>query len=477
MKNIAFLPLTRTNWPIMVSLAKAVRDSGRGHPFIILSNSLVKSLSREMEDGIELIETGETAHIQHHMSFHKTACLLSAAAVESGLRGGLGGIRRSRVLAPLLSWHKRRGMRKQLGLATNLLRKLQVSSLVVSGDRNTGFEPAMLRAAHDLGIMSIIAPTAFSASQEGLFIGRRKNPAHFVTHNAGFKHQFPNQWRHDPLSGEDISFFSVAATRAYASLDMLPENPWVLGGGLSDWILVDSADVKQRYVDLGVDPGKILVSGHPDHDTLALSAQCKVETRALLQDKYRLDPARKILVLCLPNWAEVGFKSWEWHWRESELLCRHAANLGCNVLLSLHPSQERARYAYLEERFAPLRILEERLAAVLPAADIYFTGLSSSTVPWAVLASVPTVIADHYPEKDHIHAGLPGVIYVAESDRLGTTLARLVVDDAYFQGLRQSQQLAAHNYGILDGLATERIIEALLGAPAGHGKARLPHAA
>lgn len=473
MKTIAFLPLTRTNWPIMVRLAKAVRDSGRGRPIIILSNPLVKDLSREMDDAIEL---GEISRLSAPPPTPKVSPA-PAHVVEGRVRAGLQGIRRSRMLAPLLSWHKSRALRKQLGLATNLLRKLQVSTLVVPGDRNTGFEPAMLRAARDLGIVSIIPPTAFSATQEGLFIARRQNPAHYVTHRPEFKRQFPNQWRRDIPSGEDLSFFGVATTQAYASLGMLPDNPWVLGGGLSDWILVDSEDVKQRYADLGVDPDKILISGHPDHDALALSVQSKGEMRVLLHDKYRLDPARKTLVLCLPNWAEVGLKSWEWHWRESELLCRFAAAQGCNVLLSLHPSQERARYVHLEERFPPLRILDERLATVLPAADIYFTGLSSSTVPWAVLASVPTVIADHYPEKDRIHAGLPGVLYVAEADRLGDTLARLVADDAYFHGLRQSQFEAAHRYGTIDEQATARIVKALLEAHPRQREERLAHAA
>jgi len=475
MKTIAFLPLTRTNWPIMVRLAAEIRDSGQGRPIIILSNPLVKSLSREIGNDIELLNTDEVSALPQPCETVQAP--LPAHAIKNGLRAGFQGIRRNQMLAPLLSWQKSREMRKQKDMAESLLRKLQPSAIVVPGDRNGGIEPAILRAARNLGIVSIIPPSAFSATLEGLFIARRQNPAHFVTHRADFKRQFPNQWRHDSLSGEDLSFFGVATTRAYATYGMLPDNPWVLGGGLSDWILVDSEDVKRRYVELGVGPDKIVVTGHADHDTLFLSQQCKGETRACLYEKYQLDPARKLIVLCLPNWAEVGFKNWEWHWQESELLCRHAVNQGCNVLLSLHPSQERGRYAYLEERFPPLRILDERLATILPGADIYFTGLSSSTIPWAVLSSVPTVIADHYPEKDRIHAGLPGVLYVPEADQLGETLSRLVGDDAYFQDLRQSQREAAYRYGTIDGHATDRIVQALLSSQPRAGRERLAHAA
>ncbi|MDD5389712.1 MAG: CDP-glycerol glycerophosphotransferase family protein [Gallionellaceae bacterium] len=473
MKTIAFLPLTRTNWPIMVRLATTVRDSGQGHPVIILSNPLMKSLSRDMGSNIESVEIGEIST----PTPHATHDLPPASVVESCLRAGLQGVRRSRMLTPLLSWHKGRAMQRQLCIAESLLRKLQPTAIVVSGDRNTGIEPAILRAARKLEILSIIPPSAFSATLEGLFIARRQNPAHFVTHRADFKRQFPNQWRHDPMSGEDICFFGVATTRAYASLGMLSENPWVLGGGLSDWILVDSTDVKQRYIDLGVDPDKILVTGHPDHDALSQNEQRKAEIRTLLYDKYQLDPARKLILLCLPNWAEVGLKSWEWHWRESEILCRNAVKQDCNVLLSLHPSQERARYIHLEDSFRPLRILDERLAMVMPVADIYLTGLASSTIPWAVLSSVPTVIADHYPEKDRIHAGLPGVLYVPEADQLANTLARLVGDDTYFQALRQRQQESANRYGTIDGHATERIVQALLNSSFRNGGERLAHAA
>ncbi len=475
MKTIAFLPLTRTNWPVMVRLVTAVRDSGQGRPVIILSNPLMKELSRDLGGDIELLETAEGfAPIQPPQA---TQGVWPTNVVESGLRAGFQIIRRSRALAPLLSWHKGRTMEKQLRMAKDLLRKLKPAAIAVSGDRNGGFEPAFLRTARNLGIPAVIPPTAFSATLDGLSIARRQNSAHFVTHRPDFKRQFPNQWRHDPLSGEDLSFFGVATTRAYANHDMLPENPWVLGGGLSDWILVDSTDVMRRYTDLGVTPDKILVTGHPDHDALFLAQRQKNETRARLYAKYQLDPAKKLILLCLPNWAEVGFKDWAWHWRESELLCRNAVNHGGNVLLSLHPTQERARYIHLEKRFPPLRILDERLATVMPVADIYFTGLSSSTIPWAVLSLVPTVIADHYPEKDRIHAGLPGVLYVPQTDQLHDVLARLVGDDTYFQALKQHQQESSQRYGALDGHATDRIVQALLTSRIRDGGERLAHAA
>lgn len=460
METIAFLPLTRTNWPIMVRLAQALKncDDARVRPVLVLSNRLTKTLAVDLANGIECVEVRD---------FPGPALITEGNGPDSRrskAKAVLWTIARSKWLTPILTWYKSLVVLSQLNMARRLLKDIRPRAVVIPGDRNTGFEPAVLRAARDLGIVLIIPPTAFSATVDGLFIARRQDSGHKVTHRAKFKRRFANQWRHDVLSGEDLSYYGVATTHSYAHHGMLSSNPWVLGGGLSDWILVESEYVKRRYIALDVVPEKIVVTGHSDYDELAASLRERNAIRAQLVDKYQLDPAKKILVLCLVNWAEVGMKSWEWHWQENEFLCGCATQLDCNVLLSLHPSQQRDRYAFLEARYRPLRLLDERLATALPAADIYVTGLSSSTVPWAVLSSVPTVLADHYPEKDHIHLGLPGVIHVTEAADFEGTLERLVNDENHFQELRRAQQASGNLYGNPDGKAMKRIIQMLLTA-------------
>lgn len=441
------------------------------HPVVVLSNRLTKTLAASLDDGIERVETPDFPGPP------LIAGVKGPDRVAGRLKALPRKIARSAWLAPILLRYKSWVIGRQLKMAKRLLKDIRPRAVVVPGDRNTGFEPAILRAARDLGIVAIIPPSAFSATVEGLFIARRQDPGHRVTHRPEFKRRFPNQWRHDALSGEDLSYFGVATTYAYDHHSLLPDNPLVLGGGLSDWILVDSEDAKCRYAAQGVAPDKIVVTGHPDHDGLAASLYEKDTTRACLVEKYGLDPEKKMLVLCLVNWAEVGLKNWEWHWQENEFLCRCATRLDCNVLLSLHPSQLRDRYAFLEEHYRPLRILDERLAAVLPAVDIYVTGLSSSTVPWAVLSGVPTVLADHYPEKDRIHFGLPGVICVAESAALEGTLEQLLSDENHFQELRRAQQASGDFYGHPYGKAMERIVQMLLTAQPRNHHERSVHAA
>jgi hypothetical protein len=443
----------------MVKLARTLRDHGAGRtlPVILLSNRLTKTLASSLDDGIRCMETSDFSGPPVFFGANRSQ------TVTKKLVEGLRVIAQTKWLTPMMVHYKALVIGRQLKKVTQFLIDINPQVVVVSGDRNGGIEPIILRAARDLGIVSIITPSAFSASVEGLFIARRKAEGHRVSNKTYFKHLFPNQWRHDALSGEDLSFFGIATTYAYNIHGMLSPNPWVLGGGLSDWILVDSDDVKKRYVALGVEFDKILVTGHPDHDLLATSLNQKNLTRSYIIEKYGLDRTKKVLVLCLPNWAEVGLKSWHWHWLENEFLCSCATQIDCNVLLSLHPSQNRDHYIFLTERYPPLKILDEKLAEVLPAIDVYFTGLSSSTVPWAVLVSVPTVIADHYPEKDHINFGLPGVIHVSQSRDLKNILSQLVNNGDSFEKC-EKQLVSTEVYGKLDGKAVERIIEEIFNA-------------
>lgn len=59
METIILLPLTRTNWPIMVRLAQALksRSDDPVRPVLVLSNRLTKALAAGLDDDIECVET------------------------------------------------------------------------------------------------------------------------------------------------------------------------------------------------------------------------------------------------------------------------------------------------------------------------------------------------------------------------------------------------------------------------------------
>ena len=57
-------------------------------------------------------------------------------------------------------------------------------------------------------------------------------------------------------------------TFAHANLGMLSDNPWVQGGGLSDYVLQHDARRRQGFIDLGVPARKLVDVGDPSLDLL-----------------------------------------------------------------------------------------------------------------------------------------------------------------------------------------------------------------
>jgi hypothetical protein len=161
------------------------------------------------------------------------------------------------------------------------------------------------------------------------------------------------------------------------------------------------------------------------------------------------------------NWWESGMKSWEWSQQSNDFLAQSVSQLDCHVLVSLHPKQDRKNYQYIETKFPRFKILDESLSDVLTVADLYYTGFGSSVIMWAIMLSIPVVIANHYAEKETFFGNLDGVVYVDEETDLATTLHRSMEDNNY-QKLYKSQQKASQQYCILDAESMNRIVNFIL---------------
>src|SRR5262249_35532508 len=127
------------------------------------------------------------------------------------------------------------------------------------------------------------------------------------------------------------------------------------------------------------------------------------------------------------------------------------------VLLSLHPKSDPAAYRFLEAEFGA-RLLDQSLREVLPAADV-FVGTYSSTVRWAVLLGVPTVVVDFYGFDYDIFDHFPGLVKVTDRALLAPTLKRLVDNPLYARELREGQRRAAPSVAPFDGRACRRLID------------------
>jgi hypothetical protein len=202
---------------------------------------------------------------------------------------------------------------------------------------------------------------------------------------------------------------------------VLSSYPWCLGNGLSDVICVDGEVTAQRYRKDRVDPEKIRIVGDVVYDKIADSFQRRGEIKAALVQKYGFDAKRKLIALALPQLAEQGVMAWEPHWKEMRFLAEQVSKTQQNLLLSLHPRMNPKDYAFLEREY-PCRIATERLSDFVSAPDLFIANYSS-TVIWAVLCGVKTIVVDFYGLNYRFFDYLQSVSIVRERERLQPVLA------------------------------------------------------
>jgi hypothetical protein len=329
------------------------------------------------------------------------------------------------------------------------------------GDRHSGYEPALIKIANKKNIPVIIPPIAYPSENKALVNSiKRHSSVHslfYVTKNAEFKNQYPQQWVYDDETGEDLSYFPVWMVKARDQCGVLPENPWTLGCGDSNYICADGDEARDRFILNGVDPEKIRVTGHPEHDSLYSIWQQKKSKKKELSEEYNLRPNTPLLIVALPQTLEHNILPKREHWQLQDHLCAAATQTNWNVLLSLHPKMEQNRYAYLEKRYS-VKIAEERLRKILPLADLYLVGQGSSTVLWAVLCELPIVIADWYGPNYSPFNWLEGINIVKDAGKLQGVLTDLTSNDSnFFESMKDSHRRQKHIISPFDGKCTERI--------------------
>ena len=328
------------------------------------------------------------------------------------------------------------------------------------GDRHGGYEPATIRIANVNNIPVIIPPIAYATGIEGLLVSARKHRDErnsiCVTNNAKFKNKYPGQWVHDEETDEDFSYYPTWMVKAREQCGVLPENPWVLGGGQSTIICADGNEAKERYIRNGVKPGKIRVTGHLEHDVMYNTWQNRKESKGKLHDKYTFQSDLPLLLVALPQTWEHNILSEEEHWQLQEYLCNAAVRSKWNVLLSLHPKMELTRYKYLEDKFS-IKIAVEKLGEVLPLADLYLVGQGSSTDLWAVLCEVPIIIADWYGLNYTTYNWIEGIRVIKEANKLKEVLASLTSNSSLLETFKKSHLKQKHMVSPFDGNCFNRI--------------------
>lgn len=462
MRRVLFLPIHAAALSVMREVAEYLRDEGLGEPVFCLEARFESWRAELVAHGFAVEPSRQAASV--------------GAGPEEARASGAGRnraepllrrlwrrfprIAASRPIQRLVRRRTDRRLTAAMEQARPVMERVRPAALALSGDRHLGPELCFIALAKAAGIPRVILPIAFS-NAEGVSRLRRDAPVYAAGPGAAPLNRevavrFPGQVRE--VEGERYLFYKAGEILALDALGMLPERPWCMGGGDSTAVAVDGPEVARALASCGVDEYRIETTGHPEFD--ALHAATAADTLEERRAAAGIAPGPPVLVCALPHLGEHGLLPWEEHDREVERLTGILAATGAEILLSLHPKADPARYAALEEHDR-VHLARAPLREVLPMADVFVASFSS-TVRWALMVGVPVVLIDFgwfgYEAYDHYG----GLVKVTDPAELPAVLARVLEGKGEAERLRREAEESARDIGSLDGRARERIARLLV---------------
>lgn len=456
------MPTNSTSWAEMMRISVAVSEFANIAYLVSEKTQHRKYIDFVLENDFKLIDL--TIGNGKPSIFTKCRDIIKASKVNQNSPVALF-FRKIITLTRCLFFHKVRVNKKILFInklkndLTFLLEDNHISSVVVFDDRTGNISLPLLKVCDEKNIRTIIPPIAYAAMPQSILAIRRHNPDYYLCGHSKLKSVMPHQYYYDSVSEQSIAFYRADILGAYQETGVLPKNPWVMGGGFSRQVLVDGEEAKLRYIEQGCSEEKITVTGHAAHDVLYENYRNREEHSETLRVKYSIG-GELLVVMALPQMGEHGLLPWKEHWYEINYLGKVLQSHGIRALISLHPKMNRMQYQFLEDKYNQ-KIVDERLNDILPAADIFLSTFSS-TLEWAVLCQIPSIVFDFYGLNYNCFDWMNGINVVNDKTLFEKKLYRLLHDKAYRLKLKENNKRDAMMISPFDGNCMSRIVKNIL---------------
>ncbi len=464
---ILLFPRTETHWAEMQPQYRLIEERTRFLPVLLLATPQTERFRAVCDrDGLSYVAVDPVLSQDRHHFPRLEAAWRALTAALPPLRTLTPLFTHDRIAhsLPVALLRMRRTRQEVARLAPmfrSLIEVLDPFAILVSGDRELGAVPLVLRAADELDIPTVIAIRT-APSMEADY-ATRTGEARFLTRlrdlppllNLLAARKLPRQCadaRH-----RRILFSPGWLTLTLDALGMISQNPWCQGNGKSRYIFVlGPKHVAGFGPDTSVPQSKFVLIGEFGGDALYRAHTRRQEVRRDLLAKYSCDPDKPVFVMAVPPFAEHGLMAWPEHRSKLEAFSKCLARSGATFLLSLHPRSKREDYKALAERYGFV-IVDEPLVEVLPAGDLFLSG-SSTTIEWAILCGIPVLNIDYAGLNLPLWQCFRGVLHVPDVGRLTELLTRIAEDPLYVQGLAKAQREAAAQVAVFDGRAGDRFI-------------------
>jgi hypothetical protein len=348
----------------------------------------------------------------------------------------------------------------QLIKAKRLLKVQSVVGVVTIGDRHVGWETAIIKAANQLHIPSLIVPFAMSAPKVVIEYRLRKSDSDKYYIRSVFDRlvsRFFSSWVYE-FHKDKLFFIPPGIALAAQSWGLMPKNPWVLGGGEATCMAVESPAVKQMFFQQGISEAKMVVTGKPSLDRIHDIFQSQSIEK--MRDTLDVDPGQPIILCSVPQLGEHGLLAWDAHWQEIDFLFSVLTSQNeAKVIFSLHPKSDPEAYRPYIQKCGGI-LARRRIYELLPLCDL-FVSTYSSIVAQAIACGKPTIITDFYDLNFPFYTQEPGVFILHERKTLASTVEHLLTDTSFYEQLAHAQRHRGPEWALLDGQNTQRVVDLL----------------
>lgn len=323
------------------------------------------------------------------------------------------------------------------------IKENEVTTLIISNDRTFGIEAAAAYAAKELGIKIVVPAFAYSATYESCYKLRTAKiyDAKYTVDNCNVMYSSEKG---------DKAFFKPFVSKALTELGLYLDNPWVLGGGFANFVLLDSEREKDRIISYGGRESKYIVTGIAAHDDVYKNYLIKDKLKEQVLNENSLTDSLPFLVLALPQYYEHKLMEKERQLAIYRDLFGKLASLDYNTIISLHPKANPDDYFWVDSAYKNIIVSKRPLTELVTIADV-FVGTYTSTISWALLCEIPCIIVDH-PELNFIDFYSEFKLPVCKTNDELIELLSL----KKFTNI--TSELLTSNISIFDGRSRERIV-------------------
>lgn len=288
---------------------------------------------------------------------------------------------------------KVRNINKSLKHSKYLLQKYSINKVLTFDDRVNIFNLACLKNNHNSGGINIILPLSLTLGKQSL-INQRKNNSEHQKFSKKIQLINKNLIYYDKGINKIYSFYNYIDSVALSRKEIISSNPWVLGGGYSDFILTDNNFYKNNLIRQGCDFKKIIVSGHLDYDLLFNSKKDSINDFI----KIKKQTYKYVTLISLPPFFEHEILNKSDHFSHITQIFDVLNNSNLLVLVSLHPKMKKKTYEFFPNNINCF-LVEDNISEVVKHCNIVISSNSSINI-FAMLLNKIVINYDFFLNYD-----------------------------------------------------------------------------